>query len=265
MRFSFCPLFSGSSGNCLLACAGDTRVLIDAGMTGRAILGELCKLGVSPDTLCGILVTHEHSDHIRSVGMLSRKFDLPVYASEGTWCAMEEKVQGVAPKNQRVFAAGQDFFVGSLGVQPFSIPHDAADPVGFSLLHGGGKIAVATDLGHLSPSWMQAVSGAQVLMLESNHDLDMLARGPYPARLKQRIRGRKGHLSNEDCAKALTELVPTGLRSVILGHLSGENNLPELAYQAAWQAISALGAVVGEDVTLEVARRDQMSSLFTVA
>lgn len=265
MHFSFCPLFSGSSGNCLLACADDTRVLVDAGMTGRAILGELCKLGVAPDSLSGILVTHEHSDHIRSVGMLSRKFDLPVYASEGTWGAMEDKVQGVAPKNQRIFAAGQDFYVGDLGVQPFSIPHDAADPVGFCLLYGGSKIAVATDLGHLSPSWMQAVAGAQVLMLESNHDLDMLARGPYPARLKQRIRGRNGHLSNADCAKALTSLLPTGLRSVILGHLSGENNLPELAYQSAQEAIARLGAVIGEDVSLEVARRDQMSSLFTVA
>ncbi len=265
MEFTFCPLFSGSSGNCLLACADDTRVLVDAGVSVRAVLGELAALGVAPDALSGILVTHEHSDHIRSVGALSRRFNLPVYASEGTWQAMEDKVQGVALRNRRAFCAGQDFFVGGLGVQPFSIPHDAADPVGFCLHYAGRKVAVATDLGCLQAGWLQAVSGAHALLIESNHDPDMLARGPYPAALKRRIRGRRGHLANEECARALEQLLPTGLRGVMLGHLSGENNLPELAYEAAHRALSALGARVGEDVSLEVARRDRRSSLLTVA
>ena len=240
-------------------------MLVDAGVSVRAILGELATLGVKPDALSGILITHEHSDHIRSVGALSRRFGLPVYASEGTWQAMEDKVQGVALRNRRAFCAGQDFFIGGLGVQPFSIPHDAADPVGFCLHYAGRKVAVATDLGCLQAGWMQAVSGAQALLIESNHDPDMLARGPYPAALKRRIRGRSGHLATEDCARALEQLLPTGLRGVMLGHLSGENNLPELAYGAAHRALSALGARVGEDGSVEVARRDGRSSLLTVA
>ena len=130
MRFTFCPLFSGSSGNSLFVGAGDTRILVDAGMPGRSIEAQLRALDVAPDTLSGILITHEHSDHIKGVGILSRKYDLPVYANEGTWMAMEDKIGGVALKNQRLFYTGEDFYIGELNVAPFAIPHDAAEPVG---------------------------------------------------------------------------------------------------------------------------------------
>ena len=186
MPFCFCPLRSGSSGNALFVQAGNFRVLVDAGLSGRAVERALAEIGVTPDTLSGILVTHEHSDHIQGVGVLSRRFHLPVYATEGTWAAMESKpgIDRIALANRRAFRPGQDFYVGDLAVCPFSIPHDAADPVGFSLLYGGRKLCIATDLGHVSPDWMQALSGADLVLLEANHDPDMLRATPrYSAAL----------------------------------------------------------------------------------
>jgi len=265
MPFVFCPLFSGSSGNAMFLEAGDTRLLIDAGVPAKRILASLDELGVAPDTLNGILITHEHSDHIRGAGILSRKLDLPVYASQGAWHAMEGKLGEVAARNQRVFRAGEDFYVRDIGVEPFSIPHDAADPVGFCLLYRGRKVVIATDLGHIQASWMRAAAGADLLLIESNHDLRMLETGGYPQHLKTRIRGRKGHLSNTDCGKALCELAATGVRTCVLGHLSQENNLPELAYQTAFDALSAQGIRCGEDFRLDIAKRDQSSATYTIA
>lgn len=233
-------------------------------MPGRAVEAQLRALGVAPDTLSGILITHEHSDHIKGVGILSRKYDLPVYANEGTWEAMQEKIGGVALKNQRLFYTGEDFYIGELGVSPFAIPHDAAEPVGYALHYGALKAAVATDIGHVNDKWLSAVIGAQVMMLESNHDVGMLMGGRYPAQLKRRIRGRRGHLCNEDSASVLVTLCNAGLKSVVLGHLSAENNLPELAFQTAYNALADAGVRPGEDVTLEVARRDQLSGIYTL-
>lgn len=265
MPFVFCPLFSGSSGNCVYLAAGNTRLLIDAGMPAKAILGALETLGVSPAELSGILITHEHSDHIRGVGPLSRKFDVPVYANLGTWTAMESKLGEVHARNQRVFRTGEDFYVRDIGVEPFSIPHDAAEPVGFSLLHQGRKVAVATDLGHIQPGWMRAVSGADLLLLESNHDPRMLENSRYPHYLKSRIRGRKGHLSNDDCGKALCDLVASGVRTCILGHLSHENNMPELAYQTVRGALAEHHIFCGQDFRLDMAWRDRMGNFYTIA
>lgn len=264
MRFTFCPLFSGSSGNSLFIGADDTRILVDAGMPGRAIEAQLRALGVSPDTLSGILITHEHTDHIKGVGILSRKYDLPVYANEGTWTAMQEKIGGIALKNQRLFYTGEDFYIGPLNISPFAIPHDAAEPVGYAFYYGAIKAATATDIGHVNDKWLSAVSGAQVMMLESNHDVGMLMCGRYPVQLKTRIKGRRGHLCNEDSAKALVTLCEAGLRSVVLGHLSAENNLPELAFKTAYDALCAAGVRPGKDVTLEIARRDQISGIYTL-
>lgn len=265
MSFVFCPLFSGSSGNCLYLAAGNTRLLIDAGMPAKAILTALETLGVSPAELSGILITHEHSDHIRGVGPLSRKYDVPVYANLGTWTAMESKLGEVPSRNQRVFRTGEDFYVREIGVEPFPIPHDAAEPVGFSLLHHGRKVAVATDLGHIQQGWMRAVAGADLLLLESNHDLRMLENSRYPQYLKSRIRGRKGHLSNGDCGKALCDLVASGVRTCILGHLSQENNMPELAYQTVRDALTEQQIICGQDFRLDMAWRDRMGNFYTIA
>jgi len=164
-----------------------------------------------------------------------------------------------------VFRAGEDFFVRDIGVEPFSIPHDAADPVGFCLLHQGRKVVVATDLGHIQAGWMRAAARADLLLIESNHDLRMLETGSYPQHLKTRIRGRNGHLSNADCGKALCELASAGVRTCVLGHLSPENNLPELAYQTVQDALAAQGIRCGEDFHLDIAWRDRVSTYYTIA
>ncbi|MDR3050212.1 MAG: MBL fold metallo-hydrolase [Oscillospiraceae bacterium] len=265
MSFVFCPLFSGSSGNALYVGADDTHLLVDAGMPLKAILAALDGLGVAPQNLRGILVTHEHSDHIRAAGALSRKFNLPVYANEGTWQAMADKLGEVAPRNQRVFTTGQDFYVENLGVAPFAIPHDAAEPVGLALHARGRKVAVATDLGHIQSGWMRAVSGADLLLLEANYDLNMLENSRYPTVLKQRIRGRKGHLSNEDCGKALCALAQSGVRTCVLGHLSRENNLPELAYQTVRDALLAQDVPCGAGFRLDLAWRDRVGERYVIA
>ena len=207
MPIAFCPLRSGSSGNSLFVSAGGANLLLDSGLSGKTVEEALRAAGGDPSQLCGILVSHEHSDHIKGVGVLSRRYDLPVYATEKTWLAMESKpgMQNIALKNRRVFSANESFYIHDLAVTPFSIPHDAADPVGFAFDCQGLRCGVVTDIGHISETWMRAVSGCQALVLEANHDVDMVRRGPYPQRLKQRILGQRGHLNNEDCARARRE------------------------------------------------------------
>ena len=148
MQFTFCPLYSGSSGNALFVAAGNTRILIDAGLSGKTIEEGLKKVCVLPETLDGIIVTHEHSDHVKGVGILSRKYHLPVYANEGTWNAMARSVGEIQPQNRRFFDTEGYFYIGDLAVKPFSIPHDAADPVGYRVYYGGRSISTATDMGY---------------------------------------------------------------------------------------------------------------------
>lgn len=267
MPFCFSPLRSGSSGNAAFAQAGGVRVLIDAGLSGRCIEGALREIGVSPDTLSAILITHEHSDHIQGAGVLSRRWNLPVYATEGTWLAMEDKpcARGIALQNRIAFSAGDAFYIGDMAVAPFPIPHDAADPVGFALLAQGRKVCVATDLGHISPTWLQAVDGADLILLEANHDPDLLRRSTrYHARLKRRILGRKGHLSNGDSGSALVSLAEGGLRRVILGHMSQETNTPELAYRTVCQTLEASGIRPGGDMQVDLAFRDRPGGVYEI-
>ena len=218
MLLDFVPLFSGSSGNSLYLRMGQTRLLVDAGLPGKRITDELSRIEVAPASLDAILVTHEHSDHVQGVGILSRRFHLPIYATEGTWRGMETKIGKIAPENRRVLMGGRDFFLGDVNVMPFDIPHDAEEPVGYAFEAGGIKAAVATDLGHLSEDWLSWLPGCDLLLLESNHDPDMLAAGRYPYELQRRSRGAKGHLSNEDAGRAAVELAKCGARHIILGH-----------------------------------------------
>lgn len=261
----FCPLYSGSSGNALFVQAGRTRVLIDAGLSGKTITQALEQIGVAPESLDAILITHEHSDHIKGAGVLSRRFHLPVYATAATWQAMETMV-GTLPYQVRYeFEPDDEFYIGDLGVNPFVIPHDAAGPVGYRLYNGPVSLSTCTDLGYFASSVLDRVAGSDLVLLESNHDPDMLRANPhYPLALKQRILGRKGHLSNDSCAEALGKLVETGVRQVVLGHLSGENNLPELAYDTACQHLTSLGIIPGEDVQVDMAWRDKVGKVYTL-
>ena len=264
MELRFSPLFSGSSGNSTYVGCGDAHILIDAGHSGSRVIQELRGIGVDPAHLSAILVTHEHSDHIKGIGILSRKYDLPVYATEGTWRAMEKKIGAVPSKNKRVFEPEQDFFVGGIDVTPFSIPHDAAQPVGYAFEAAGGRFAIATDLGCVRDSWLKHVIGADAVILESNFDPGMLDYGPYPMELKRRIRGRSGHLSNDDAGEVAVELARHGTNHIILGHLSKENNYPDLALKCAEMALRQAGYVPQEDIQLTVARRDGCSGIYSV-
>lgn len=265
MDMIFCPLYSGSSGNALFVQYGGTRLLIDAGKSGKMIAEALDMIGVDPKTLDGVLVTHEHSDHIAGVGVLARKYKLPVYATTATWEAMDGKVGKMPEGCRRTFDTFADFYLGDIGVVPFSIPHDAADPVGYRLWGGNVSISTATDLGFFPRTVRDAVAGSSLVLLESNHDPDMLRMNDhYSMMLKKRILSNHGHLSNDACADALLQLVDAGTQHVILGHLSGENNTPALARRVSEEKMQREGVRLGVDLFLDVARRDQVGSVYTL-
>ena len=263
MDMYFCPLYSGSSGNALFCQYGNTRLLIDAGKSGRTIEDALASIGADIADISGVLITHEHSDHIAGAGVLARKYHLPLYATRETWHAMDGKVGKIPQDMMRVIEAGRDFWLGEIGVEPFSIPHDAADPVGFRLYGGKLSVSTATDLGHFSDEVYARIAGSTLVLLESNHEPDMLRANPrYSAALKKRILGENGHLSNQACAEALLRLIGAGTSDVILGHLSGENNTPTLARHVSTLALEREGIRPGEDVRMQVALRDEVGSVY---
>lgn len=260
----FCSLFSGSSGNCLFAEERDTRILVDAGVSGRRIENALSAIGVPCDTVAAILITHEHQDHIFGAGILARRYGIPVYASRLTWQAIDEmKLTGkLPPESRRIIAAGEAFPVGDFTVTAYSIPHDAADPVAYTFCASGHKIAIATDIGHVTETVKENLFGSELVLIEANHDVGMLNAGRYPYPLKRRIAGEFGHLSNEAAAGLICELAERGTRKFILGHLSKENNYPRLAYETASMDLQVRkGLVCGRDVYLAVALRDRSSDV----
>ncbi len=251
----FCSLFSGSSGNCLFAGSGSTRVLIDAGKNGKQIQNALLEADEIPAELTGILITHEHSDHIAAAGVLSRRYNLPIYANFNTWQAMQTKLGKIAPENRIVFETGSAFTLGELQITAFRTSHDALEPVGFQIDDGREKLCIATDTGIITEDMTNFLSGARLVVLESNHDPGMLETGPYPYPLKKRISGRNGHLSNDDAAAFAAKLVALGTEDLVLAHLSHENNMPMLAHQTASRVFSENGILTGRDVQIEVAPR----------
>lgn len=257
-----CSLFSGSSGNCTYVADGDTKLLVDAGMSGTKIIKALDEIGVKPDELSGILVTHEHSDHIQGVGVLSRKLDIPVYATAGTWNAMASKIGDVSLKNTREIEAGHDFYIGNVDITPYAIPHDAAAPVAYNFMCKGKKAGVCTDLGFMPRQVFENIRDCDVLLLEANHDLDMLNSGSYPFELKRRISGSKGHLSNETCGKTLVNMAGK-VKCVMLGHLSKENNTEELAFMTITEILKSSG-ITSRDMSVEVLKRDCRSKIYNV-
>ena len=264
MELRFSPLFSGSSGNAIYVGCDEAHLLVDAGMSGSRVTGELASMGIDPKKLNGILVTHEHIDHIKGIGILSRKYDLPVYATEGTWQGMYGKIGPVSDKNRVIFEPEQDFFIGPINVMPFPTPHDANQSVGYAFDLYGARLAIATDLGCIRESWLKYVTGADAVILESNYDPDMLNAGPYPYELKKRIKSRHGHLSNEDAGHVAAELVRRGTSQIILGHLSKENNFPELAMRTCELYLQMNGLTPHVDAALYVARRDGATGMFSI-
>lgn len=256
-------LASGSSGNCLLVSDGRTRLLVDAGISARRICRGLKDLGVDPTELAGVLITHEHTDHIAGLATLTKQLHLPVYTSRGTGRQLCYRI-AFLEEVLHTFSAGESFSVGGLGVESFATSHDAAESVGYVLSGGGKRAAVATDLGYVTEEVSRAVQGADLLVAEANHDEEWVRSGPYPYYLKARILGDRGHLSNEAGAALACSAVESGVRTVVLAHLSAENNTPVRAYDTVCAALERAGASVGQDVTLAVAPRAEASGRFAV-
>lgn len=263
-----CAIASGSSGNCVYVGHKGTHLLIDAGISGKKVEEGLAAIGVAPEELKGILITHEHSDHIQGIGVLARRYGIPLYATAETFCGMlkgrtnigripEELLHEVAPEDALWF--------DGLVATPHSVSHDAANPVCYTFEAEGCKAALITDLGVYSETIVSAVSDAQILYLESNHDVNMLMVGAYPYYLKQRILGERGHLSNDTAAELLCKVLHTELKYVILAHLSKENNLPELAYETVKIELQSAAEAKGLSMPdLFVANRDTVSRLVEV-
>ncbi len=236
MAVSLTVLASGSRGNSTVLSGGRTRLLVDAGLSCRETLRRMRRAGEDPGALDGILISHEHSDHISGAAVLSRTLNLPVYVSEATYHSWSRHNENGL---QRVefFAPGRRFQVGDIQVEPFTIPHDSADPVGFSFRAEGIKIGIVTDLGYVPASVADHVRGCDLLMVESNHDLEMLRGGPYPWQVKQRVMSRVGHLSNDALADFLVNDYDGSAAFLVLAHLSEQNNHPEIARRAAERAL----------------------------
>ncbi len=263
-----CAIASGSSGNCVYVGHGGTQLLVDAGVSGKRIEQALFSLGTAAEALSGILITHEHSDHIQGIGVLARRYGIPLYGTAETLCGMlkgrtnighipEELLHEVVP--------GDRLWFDGMTVLPFSTSHDAGNPVCYTFEADGCKAALVTDLGMYDERTVAAIAGAQILYLEANHDVNMLLVGTYPYYLKQRILGERGHLSNDTAAKLICEVLHPQLRYVILAHLSKENNLPELAYETVrlelQSAVKEKGLLMPE---LFVANRDVPSRMVSV-
>ena len=262
MRIETAVLSSGSKGNSTYIRAGKHSVLIDAGLSGKGLEQRMAALDLDPKELNALLITHEHKDHIKGIGILSRRYDIPIYANDGTWAGAESHLGKIKAENRRVFTG--DFIIGDLKFSPYSISHDASQPVGYVCHAGGKKIVLATDTGVMNQDIINKIKGADFFVLESNHDLEMLMTGKYPYFLKNRIKGEEGHLSNDDTAAILPGLLKDNFPTVVLAHLSEENNNPKVAYITVNNALKEAGLEVGKDLRMGCASQNKTTSLFRI-
>lgn len=263
-----CSIASGSSGNCIYVGSEATHLLVDVGISGKRTEAGLKELDVSPRDLDGILITHEHADHIAGIGVLARKYEVPIYATPGTIKAIKE-CSSVGQIDEGLFVevqADKKLTIKDIVVNPMRISHDAAEPVAYRFGYGSKKVAICTDLGVYNDYTVECLKGMDALLIEANHDVNMLQVGPYPYYLKQRILGDRGHLSNENSGKLLSRILHDKLNTIVLGHLSKENNLPELAYEAVRMEIT-LGEnpYKAEDFEIQVAKRSEVSPVIQIA
>ena len=253
-------LASGSTGNCALIREGETRILIDAGISCKRIKEGLRQEGLEPQDLDGVLITHEHSDHVSGLRVLEKHYQLPVFATLPVIHALEAMgADCIIPFHE--IETGTVFSVNDVLVRAFHVPHDAADCVGYRFT-GEHVLGYATDTGCITEEIIEGLSGADIALIEANHDIQMLRTGGYPYYLKKRILSGHGHLCNEDCARALIALHDRGVRNVILGHLSQENNSPELAQVTIDSALKAAGI---SDMNIMVANRDHPLGMFSIS
>lgn len=254
---------SGSTGNAALISCGNTHILLDAGISAKRISTGLRTLGIKPSDLAAILITHEHSDHVAGLPVFTKKAGVPIYATGPTCQAWYRKNRCDEVKSlMQEREAGAGFQIGSLWVESFPTPHDAAGSVGYSLCGDDGRIVLATDLGHITEEVRQAVKGCDLLVCETNHDVGLVKSGLYPYHLKKRILGDRGHLSNEAGAELAAWAVESGAKTVVLAHLSQQNNTPALAREAVGLYLMSMGCDPERDIRLAVAPRDTLSPAF---
>lgn len=249
---------SGSSGNCTLLSENNTHLLVDAGISARRIGQGLQALGLRLSDVTGVLLTHEHTDHTSGLKTLTSRYGLPVWAPEECAFAVRDRVP---LELLHPFAAGEGMELGEFSVESVPTPHDTPVSVGYALRAGNRRAVVVTDLGEVTAQVALFLDGADFLLLEANHDVELLRMGPYPMFLKQRVLGPHGHLSNAACAQAVKTCVERGTRHVFLGHLSINNNLPQLAYETVREVLCKMGAELNGDVTLQVAPRAELSQV----
>ena len=261
--FNFCSLYSGSSGNTLFVESENTKLLIDAGVSSKKIENALNSLEIAPESIDGILITHEHSDHVQGLGTFAKKFNLPVFVNQKTLDAMPKQKEKISEKNINIFKIEEKFEIGDLKIKPFSIPHDAANPCGFNIFKDNKKISIATDIGHMTRGILKNLEDSIFIMLESNYDPDVLMYSKYPYPLKSRIAGPNGHLSNELAGKTISHLLNSGLQQAILGHLSKQSNFPELAYKTVVDELMSTN-YDENSLKLSVASRDMPGNIVKI-
>ena len=258
---------SGSSGNCIYVGTETTHILIDAGISGKRIEEGLKTIGLSTKDMDAVFITHEHIDHIGGLGVIARKYKLPIYGTSGTISGIQRtKSVGVIDESlyQR-FDKNSKVYVKDLMIDPLEISHDAADPVAYRISDGKKRIGVITDLGYYTEEIIEQLQGMDALLIEANHDVNMLQVGSYPYLLKQRILGKRGHLSNETAGRMLSRLVHDGLSTILLGHLSNENNLPALAYESVRLEITmGDNPYQAADFNIQVAKRSQPTQVVEI-
>ncbi|MBQ1312646.1 MAG: MBL fold metallo-hydrolase [Blautia sp.] len=260
----FCSIASGSSGNCIYVGTENTHILVDAGISGKRIEAGLGELSLSGKDVDAILVTHEHADHIQGLGVLARKYGIPIYTTPGTaYILKQQKSLGRLPEGIfHEIREDERFTIKDFTVLPFTIPHDAAQPVGFRVECQEKSVGIATDLGKYNEYIIDRLTGLDAVLLEANHDVNMLEVGPYPYLLKMRILGDRGHLSNENAGKLLCRILHDQMKAIFLGHLSKENNYEALAYQTVCSEVTmGDNPYKAGDFRIAVAGRDRMSEV----
>ena len=263
-----CSIASGSSGNCIYVGSEATHLLIDVGISGKRTENGLNSLGITGADLDGILITHEHSDHISGLGVISRKYGIPVYATKGTIQAILNagSLGKIDESLFREVREDEKLTIKDLTINPMRISHDAAQPVAYRIGYGNKKVGICTDLGVYNDYTVECLKGMDAVLIEANHDVNMLQVGPYPFHLKQRILGDRGHLSNENSGRLLGRILHDKLQTIILGHLSKENNLPELAYEAVRMEITmGDNPYNANDFRMMVANRSEVSPIINIA
>lgn len=262
-----CSIASGSSGNCIYVGDENTHLLVDAGISKKRIDAGLDTLNIQGNQINGILITHEHVDHIQGLGVFSRKYEVPIYGTKGTIEGIKNcKNLGKMPEGLlHEISTDVDYQLGSITIRPFKISHDANEPSGYRMSNGAKSVAVATDLGIYDSYIVENLKDLNAIVLEANHDIHMLEVGPYPYNLKRRVMGDKGHLSNELSGRLLCDILHDNLEYVVLGHLSKENNYEELAFETVKLEVTmGNNPYKGEDISIMVAKRDTVSKIITL-